>query len=155
MDALEETPSDEPELPGSNPCDNAQPRNTDQEQRETNNQTFDLDVTEITPSTLDENSCTNNVVHTGSEIRLTDKHIYPVQEVLQWPDTQKRTLKRITERMRFVITCTAGKFYFKRKKIRTKKKSLLNSKERRKEERKKNLKIIAGKSNIEKTNDKR
>jgi hypothetical protein len=29
--------------------------------------TFGLDVAEITPSSLDENSCTNNVVHTGSE----------------------------------------------------------------------------------------
>jgi hypothetical protein len=75
MDALEETSSEEPELPGSNPCDNAQSRNTDQEQRETNNQTFDLDVAEITPSTLDENSCTDNVVHTGSGIRLGNKHI--------------------------------------------------------------------------------
>jgi hypothetical protein len=34
MDALEETSSEEPELPGSKPCDNAQ-SNTDQEQRET------------------------------------------------------------------------------------------------------------------------
>jgi hypothetical protein len=35
MDTLEETSSEGPELPGSNPCDNAQSRITDQEQRET------------------------------------------------------------------------------------------------------------------------
>jgi hypothetical protein len=75
MDGLQETSSEEPELPGSNPCDNAQSRNTHQEQRDTNNQPFDVDVAEITPNTLDENSCINNVVHTGSEIRLNDKHI--------------------------------------------------------------------------------
>jgi hypothetical protein len=48
-----------------------------------------------------------------------------------------------------------GKFYFKRKKIMTKKKSLLNWEERRNEERKKYLKITAGKFNIEKINDER
>jgi hypothetical protein len=75
MDALEETSTERPELPGNNPWGSAQSRNTDQEQRETNKQTFDLDVAEITPSTLAENSCTNNVLHAGSEIRLSDKHI--------------------------------------------------------------------------------
>jgi hypothetical protein len=59
MDALEETFLEVLELPGSNPCDNLVSSNTDQEQRETNNQTFDLDVAESTPSTLDENPCTN------------------------------------------------------------------------------------------------
>jgi hypothetical protein len=99
MAALEETSSEEPELPGSNPYDNAQSRNADREQRETNNQTFGLDVAEITPSTPDENSWTNNVIHTGSEIRLIDKHISLLQEVLQWPDTPKRMFKKITDRM--------------------------------------------------------
>jgi hypothetical protein len=50
--------------------------------KEEKHQTFDLDVAEITPITLDENSCTNNV-HTGSEIRLNDKHVSLLQEVLQ------------------------------------------------------------------------
>jgi hypothetical protein len=54
-DALQETSSEVPELQGSNPCDNAQSRNTDREQRETIHQTCALDVAEITPSTLDEN----------------------------------------------------------------------------------------------------
>jgi hypothetical protein len=99
MDAAEETSSEEPELPGSNPCDNAQSRNTDQKQRETNNPTFDLDMAGITPSTLDENSYINNVVCTRSEIRLNNKHISPLQEVLQWPNTPKRMFKRITDRM--------------------------------------------------------
>jgi hypothetical protein len=35
MDALEETSSEELELPRSNPCNNAESRNIDQEQRET------------------------------------------------------------------------------------------------------------------------
>jgi hypothetical protein len=85
MDALEGTSAEEPEIPGSNPCDNAQ-SNTDQEQRETNSQTFDPDVAQITPSTLDENSCRNNVVHT---VRLNNKHISPSQESLQWPTHRK------------------------------------------------------------------
>ena len=38
MDALEETSSEGLELPGSNPCNNAQSSNIDQEQRETHNQ---------------------------------------------------------------------------------------------------------------------
>jgi hypothetical protein len=75
MAALKETSSEEPKLAGSNPCDNAYSRNTDQERRETNNQTFDLDVAEITPSALGEHSCTNNIIHTGSEIRLNNTHI--------------------------------------------------------------------------------
>jgi hypothetical protein len=87
--------SEEPELPGSNPCDSARSRNTDQEQRETNNQSFGLDVAESTPSTLDENSCTNNVVHTGSEIRLNSKHILSSQGVLKWPNTPKKSLRKL------------------------------------------------------------
>jgi hypothetical protein len=144
MYALEETSSEEAELPGSNPCDNANSRNTDQEQRETNNQTFDLDVAEITSSTLDENSCTNNVVHTGSEIRLDDKQISVLQEVLQWANTPKRTLKRITDRMRFVITCTAFKVLFQEKENKNKEEELAKL-ERKKERGKKELKITAGK----------
>jgi hypothetical protein len=37
-DALEATLSERLELPGSNPCNNAESRNVDQEERETNNQ---------------------------------------------------------------------------------------------------------------------
>jgi hypothetical protein len=111
MDALEETSTERPELPGSNPCGNVQ-SNTDQEQRETINQTLDLDVAEITPSILYEYSCTNDVVHTGPESRLNDRHISLLQEVLQWPNTSKRMFKRITDRMRFVITCRAWKVLF-------------------------------------------
>jgi hypothetical protein len=57
--------------------------------------------------------------------------------------------------MRFVITCRARKVLFQGKENKTKKKNLLNCKERRKEERKTYLKIMAGKSSIEKTSDKR
>jgi hypothetical protein len=53
--------------------------------------------------------------------------------------------------MRFVVTCRAWKVCFKRKKT-TRKKGLLNWKERGKE---KKLKITAGKSSIEKTSDKK
>jgi hypothetical protein len=41
-----------------------------EEQRETKNQTCDLDVTEITPSTLDENPGASKAIYTGSEKRL-------------------------------------------------------------------------------------
>jgi hypothetical protein len=44
-------------------------------EKQTNKQTFDLNMAEITPTTVDENSCTNNIIHTGSEIRLSNKHI--------------------------------------------------------------------------------
>jgi hypothetical protein len=107
MDALEETSSDGAKLPDSNPCDNAQSRNTDQEQRETNKQTSDLDVAEITASTLDENSCTSNVVHIGSEIRLNNKHISLLPRSFAMTKHTERTFKRITDRVRFVITCRA------------------------------------------------
>jgi hypothetical protein len=95
MDALEETSSEEPEFPGSNLCDNTQSRNTDQEQREINNETFELDVAEISASTVDENSYTKNVIHTRSEIRLNNKHISLLQEVLQWPNTPKERLREL------------------------------------------------------------
>jgi hypothetical protein len=58
--------------------------------------------------------------------------------------------KRITDRMPFVVHVEHGKLYFKRKKIRTKKNSLLNWEEKRREKRKKNLKNTAGKSSIKK-----
>jgi hypothetical protein len=51
--------------------------------------TFDLHKAEITPSTLDENPGTYTAIHTGSEYRLNDKHISPIQEALQWPNTPK------------------------------------------------------------------
>jgi hypothetical protein len=89
MDALEEKSSEEPELPGNNPCDNAQLRNTDKEQRETNSQTFNHDMEEITPSTVDENSCTNNVVDMGSEIRLNDTHFSPPRSFAMAKHTEK------------------------------------------------------------------
>ena len=46
-------------------------------------------MAEITPSTLDENPGTCTAIHTGSEKRLNDKHISPIQEALQWPHTPK------------------------------------------------------------------
>jgi len=71
-------------------CNNEELGNIRQEQRETNNQTPDLDVAEITLSTLDENSGTSTAIHRGSENRHNDKHISPIQEVLQWPTPPKR-----------------------------------------------------------------
>ena len=57
---------------------NAESRNTVQEQSTTVNQTFDLHMAEITPSTLDENPGTCTAIHIGSENRLNDKHISPI-----------------------------------------------------------------------------
>jgi len=61
---------------------NAESRNAGQEQNATNNQTFDLHMAEITPSTLDENLGTCTAIHRRSENRLNDKHISPIQEAL-------------------------------------------------------------------------
>jgi subtilase family serine protease len=82
-------------------------------------------MAEITLSTLDENSSTSTAIHTGSENRHNDKHISPIQGVLQWPIPLKRKFKRNTERMPFVITCRAWKALFQEK--------LLHWRERHKE----------------------
>jgi hypothetical protein len=89
-DALQETSSEQLELSSSNLYINVESRNIDEEQRETSNQTFDLDVAEITPCTLDKNPCTNATLDTQSEKRVNDKQISPNQEVLQWPNTPKK-----------------------------------------------------------------
>jgi hypothetical protein len=86
------------------------------------------------PSTQDENSCTNNV-HTGAEIRLTI-HFSVLQEVLQWPNTPKRTFKRITDRVPFVITCGAWEALFQEKENKNKEVELAKL-ERKKERGKK------------------
>jgi hypothetical protein len=39
-------------------------------------------VAEITPSTMDANFGTGTALHTGTEKRLNDKHISPIQEAL-------------------------------------------------------------------------
>jgi len=72
-------------------------------------------MAEITPNTLDENPGTIINIHTGSENRLNGKHISPLQGVLQWPNTPKRKFKRNTERLPFVIACTAWKALFQEK----------------------------------------
>jgi hypothetical protein len=89
-------------------------------------------VAEITPSTLDENPCTNSAVHTESEKRLNDKHTSLFQEVLQWPHTLTRTYKGITERMPFVITSRAWKALFQEKEKKNKEEDLIKL-ERKKE----------------------
>jgi hypothetical protein len=78
-------------------------------QRETNNHTFDLDMAEISSSTLDENLGKSAATHTGPENRLNDEHISPIQEVLQWPCTSERKFKRNIEKMSFIITCRTWK----------------------------------------------
>jgi hypothetical protein len=57
----------------------------------------------------------HTAICTGSENRHNDKHISPIQEILQWPDTAKRKFKRNTERIPFVTTCTAWKALFQGK----------------------------------------
>jgi hypothetical protein len=72
-------------------------------------------MAEITPSTLDENPYTSTTIHTGSENRLNCKHISPLHKVLQWPNTPKRKFKRSTERLPFVVACTAWEALFQGK----------------------------------------
>jgi hypothetical protein len=55
-----------------------------------NKQTFDLDVAEITPSTLNEYSCINTTLHTGSENRLKDKHVSPPRSFTMAKHTEKK-----------------------------------------------------------------
>jgi len=62
-----------------------------------NKQILDLDMVEITLSTLDENPDTSTNIHAGSEKRLNSKHISPLQGVLQWPNTPEIKFKRNTE----------------------------------------------------------
>jgi len=50
-------------------------------------------MAEITPSTLDENPGTYTAIHSGYENRINDKHISPIQEALQWPNTPKTKYK--------------------------------------------------------------
>jgi len=50
-------------------------------------------MAEITPSTLDENPGTSTNIRTGSENRLHGKRISPLQVVLQWPNTPKKSLR--------------------------------------------------------------
>jgi hypothetical protein len=91
---------------------------------------------EVTPSTLDENPCTSAATGTGSEKRFSDKHISALQKVLQWPNKTNRTFKRNTERIPFVITCTAWKAIFPDKQNKKKEGEL--AKLERKKELKKN-----------------
>jgi hypothetical protein len=67
-------------------------------------ETFDVDVVEITPSFVDENCYIHTAIDSGSENRPNNKNISPLQEVLQWPNTLKRRVKRITMNMLCVIT---------------------------------------------------
>jgi len=49
-------------------------------------------VAEITPNTMDGNLGTGTALHAGTEKRLNDKHISPIQEALH---TTKRSLREI------------------------------------------------------------
>jgi hypothetical protein len=90
-------------------------------------------MVEITPSTLDENPGRSATIHTGSKNKLNDKHISPIQEALQWPNTLQRRLKRNIERMQFVIPCREWKPVYQKKE---KKKKELAGLEREKERKK-------------------
>jgi len=97
-DALEETSSEQLGLSSSNLYNNVESRNIDEEQRETSNETFDLDMAEITPSTLDQNPRTSAALDMQSENGLNDKQISPIQDVLLWSNTPKRKFNRNTQR---------------------------------------------------------
>jgi len=85
----------ETELPGSNTCNNAEPRI---EISSKEKQTCDVDGVDITPRSLGENPYTSAAIETGTESRLNDKHISNLQEFLQWPDTPNRKLRGIRKR---------------------------------------------------------
>lgn len=51
---------------------------------------------------------------------LTINTFLPLQEVLQWPNRQKREFKRNAVKMPFVITCRAFKGLFQEKENKTK-----------------------------------
>ena len=90
-------------------------------------------MVEITPSTLDENPGPSAAIHTGSKNRLNDKHISPIQEAPQWPNTLQRRLKRNIERMQFVIPCRERKpVYQKKEKKQKEKLARLEREEKRK-----------------------
>jgi ribosomal protein L44E len=72
---------------------------------------------------------------------------------LQWPNTPKERLRELQTGCTFVITCREFKVLFQEKENKNKEEEL--AKVERNKERKKNLKITAGKSSIEKANDKR
>jgi len=105
------------------------------------------------PSTLNENSGTSATIHTGSENRLNRKHISPIPEALQRQNRAKRKFMRNTETISFVMTYRAWKDLFQEKKEEEVLAKLKRKKER--EKKKEVKKDTAGKSSIEKTNDKR
>jgi hypothetical protein len=74
---------------------------------------------------------------------------------LQWPNTPKRTFKRITDGMWFVITCRAWKVLFQEKENKNKEEELAKLERKKERGKKENLKITACKCSIEKTNNKR
>ena len=57
----------------SNPYNDAESTSVEQEQREKNNQVFDVNMAEITPSALNDIPCTSIAIDSGSENRLDDK----------------------------------------------------------------------------------
>jgi hypothetical protein len=147
IDAWEETSSEESELPGRNPCDNAQSRNTDQDRH-----------SDIWSSCSRDYSKDSGWKFLHSNLYARDLKIGLIsllQEVLQWPNTLTKMLKRTADRMWSVITCRAWKALFQEKENKNKEEELAKLEWEKKRERKKNLKITAGKSSIEKTNDKR
>jgi hypothetical protein len=72
-----------------------QVRNKEQQ----HNQALDVEVVQITPSQVDENHCINTTIDAGSENKLNNKNISP----LQWPNTPKRRVNRNTKNILFVI----------------------------------------------------
>jgi hypothetical protein len=112
-------------------------------------------MTDITPSPADENPSKSTAIHTGSENRLNDEHSPPIQEVLQWPSTSERKLKK-TQRIPFVITRRTTNALLQEKENKKKEEKLAKLERKREREKKKEEnKDTAGKSSIEKTNDKR
>jgi hypothetical protein len=61
----------------SNPYNDAESTSVEQEQREKNNQLFDVNMAEITPSALNDNPCTSIAIDSGSENRLNNKTFLP------------------------------------------------------------------------------
>lgn len=74
--ALEETSTEEQELPGSNIVTM---QNQEIQVMNKGKQTkTDLDVADITPSTVDKNPSKSTATHTGSENRLNDENSPPI-----------------------------------------------------------------------------
>jgi hypothetical protein len=73
---------------------------------------------EITPSTMDENPGICTAINTESENRLNDKHIFPIQEALQWSNTPKRKYKTQIG-CHLLQHVEHGKLYLKIKKKKT------------------------------------